>query len=268
MDGDLKNIHLIKHKIGQGGFGSITQDTGVELAMKQVDANFQNERVKKKVEALCQEILILSKLRHKRIVRYYGMLQEKDSFSILMEYAKGGTIHDLIVNQGALKEKKVSRYCQQILKGLIYLHENKIVHRDLKCSNIILYNYHNCKLTDFGISKHTDDIRLLSRCETYYGSIYWMSPETIQREKYGKKSDIWSFGCTVLEMLNAKPPFNEFRGLEAAQKIVYEDFVPSYPYSTSAHCMEFCCKVPPKRTPIRPRAKELLDCKFILVNDE
>ena len=273
LDDELKNIRLIKHKkIGQGGFGSVylceNWDTGVPLAMKQVDTSLQNERGKKKVEALYREMLILRKLRHKHIVMYYGMLQEKDSFSILMEYAKGGTIHDLILRQGALQEKEVSRYSQQILKGLLYLHENKIVHRDLKCANILLDNYNNCKLTDFGISKHTDDIRSLSGCGTDCGTIYWMSPESIQREKYGKRSDIWSFGCTVLEMLNAKPPFSEFRYIEAAQKIVYEDLDPCYLSSTSVHCMEFVGKCLQKEPQFRPRARELLDYEFILVNNE
>ena len=185
-----------------------------------------------------------------------------------MEYAGGGTIHDLILNQGALQESEVSRYCQQILKGLVYLHENKIVHRDLKCANILLDDCNNCKLTDFGISKHTDDIRSLSGCGTYCGTIYWMSPESIQREKYGKRSDIWSFGCTVLEMLNAKPPFSEFRYLEAAEKIVKEDLALSYLSSTSTHCMEFVAKCLQKEPQFRPRARELLDYDFILKNNE
>ena len=150
-------------KIGQGACGSVylykNCDTGHEIARKQVDITFVNKNVEKQVNDLQQEILVLAKIKHKHIVRYYGIHQDKYSISIFMEYAEGGTIRELILNKGALQEKVVSKYCQQILKGLAYLHESKIVHRDLKCANILLDSYNNCKLTDFGISKHTDDIR-------------------------------------------------------------------------------------------------------------
>ena len=222
-----------------------------------------DRNVEKQVDNLQQEILILAKLKHRHIVRYYGMHQDKYSISIFMEYAKRGTISDLILNKGALQEKEVSKYCQQILKGLAYLHESKIVHRDLKCANILLDSYNNCKLTDFGISKHTDDIRSVSGGITFCGTIYWMSPEIILNKKYGKRTDIWSFGCTVLEMLNTKPPYHQLSFIAAMKKIADEGLDPSFPPNTSDNCVLFtkaCLQKIPKS---RPRAEELLVFKFI-----
>ena len=149
--------------------------------MNQVDS-LQKER---RLNALRQEIHILRKIKHKHIVRYYGTAQDKDSLSIFVEYAKGGTIRKLISEKGALCEKVVSKYSQQILEGLVYLHENGIMHRDLKCANILLDDCGNCKLADFGISKFSESLRSRSGAGTDCGSPNWMSPETIKGEKYG-----------------------------------------------------------------------------------
>ena len=266
-DGELKNIPLIKcEKIGQGGFATVyrceNKKFNIEIAMKKVEYFDKKE---KKVDALHKEMEILSKLKHKRIVRYYGIIQDKDSVSILMEYAKGGTIRKLISDKGALCEKKVGKYCQQILDGLAYLHETKIVHRDLKCANILLDNRDNCKLTDFGISKHSHNVRSMSGCHTDTGTVYWMSPECIEGKKYGWKSDIWSFGVTVLEMLNKEPPYRELNPHAAMLKIVEEEMAPFFPLGTSDHCILFtkmCFQKDPKT---RPSAKDLLEHEFISV---
>ena len=77
------------------------------------------------------------------------------------------------------RERVVSKHCLQILEGIAYLNNMRIVHRDLKCANILLDELDNCKLTDFGISKYGKEIRSASGCDTFCGSIYWMSPEII-----------------------------------------------------------------------------------------
>ena len=269
-DDELRNMSLIKRrKIGHGAFGNVylceNQDTGTEMAMKQVDISYPHKKVEEQVRALHREMEILRKINHKHIVRYFGMLQDKDSISILLEYVKGGTIRDLISSRGALQEKIVGKYCQQILKGLAYLHENKIVHRDLKCANILLEDYNNCKLTDFGVSKHDENVQSISGCDTITGSIYWMSPESIQGKRYGNRSDIWSFGCTVLEMLNTEPPFRKFSIHSAVLKIVQEELVPCFPCSTSDHCKLFVKACFHRNDKLRPAAEELLGYEFVSV---
>ena len=272
-DDDFGNI-LSKNRlelIGQGTYGIVyrykTKDNGFEIAVKQVLVGFQNDKMKEKATSLKLEIQILKKLKHKHIVKYYDMIESNQSISLLMEYVNGGTISDLISKQGSLPEKEVSKYCQQILKGLRYLHEANIGHRDLKCANILLVDYKTCKLADFGISK--EDIRSLSGCRTFCGTIYWMSPECIREENYGYKSDIWSFGCTALEMLNGDPPYREMNLHAAILKIGNEGLNPSFPTGTSDHCVEFikmCVQEEPQR---RPSTTALLGYKFISkYNDE
>ena len=265
-DVDLRNILSERwmRKIGAGGYGTVysytSKDTGFMIAVKRVDLGFQNDKLEKQVDALKQEIKILRRLRHRHIVRYYKMLQDKNSVSLLIEYVKGGTIYDLISKQGALNENEISQYCQQILQGLAYLHKKKIVHRDVKCANILLDNY-ICKLADFGLSK--EDIRSMSGCKTDCGTIYWQSPESLRGQKYGYKSDIWSFGCTVLEMLNTEPPYRELNRFAALYKIANEGLNPSFPPNTSNNCATFITVCVQKKPQNRPSAKSLLNYKFI-----
>ena len=116
------------------------------------------------------------------------MLRSKDSVSIIMEYLARDSIYLQTKTGGALYEESVRKYCGQILEELAYLHEEGIVHRDLKCSNILLDDSNNCKLSDFGISK--DGVQALSGCKTDCSSTYWMSPEYITSMVYGWKADI------------------------------------------------------------------------------
>ena len=141
------------------------------------------------------------------------------------------------------------------------------MHRDLKCANILLDDCGNCKLADFGISKFSESLRSLSGAKTDCGTPYWMSPETIKNVKYGWKSDIWSFGCTVLEMLNGKPPYSEISNrITVMFKITQEGMVTNFPPNTTEDCMVFtkaCVKYNPEE---RPSAECLLSHEFMLVN--
>ncbi len=100
----------------------------------------------------------------------------------------------------------------QILEGLEYLHNNNVIHRDIKGANILVDNDGNVKLTDFGCAKQLEfTVNSLSNKEnfnnTLKGSVPWMAPEVINQAVYDKKVDIWSFGCTILEMATAKTPW-------------------------------------------------------------
>ena len=238
------------------------------MALRTVGIGFGNNLEKQEVNALYQEMKVLRQLNHKHIVKCYGMLRASDSVSLLMEYVKGGSIRSLILRQGALQENVISKFCQQILKALVYLHEKKIVHRDVKCSNILLDDSNHCKLTGFSLSKYDENITSLSGCWVSSGAIYWMSPEVIQRIEYGSKADIWSFGCTVLEMLNTKPPYWEWNPHVAAFKIAADIFIPAFPAGTTDHCMEFVKECLQKNPQDRPSAKDLPDFKFISLHNQ
>lgn len=106
-----------------------------------------------------------------------------------------------------------------MLEGLKYLHINGIIHRDLKCANVLVDNLGVIKLSDFGASKkivsnfECNDVSVLENqaiAKTFIGSPYWMAPEVIKKVGHGKPADIWSLGCCVIEMLSSKPPWSEY----------------------------------------------------------
>ncbi|KFV57779.1 Mitogen-activated protein kinase kinase kinase 3, partial [Tyto alba] len=194
--------------LGRGAFGEVylcyDADTGRELSVKQVPFDPDSQETSKEVNALECEIQLLKTLRHDRIVQYYGCLRdpEEKKLSIFVEYMPGGSIKDQLKAYGALTENVTRKYTRQILQGVFYLHSNMIVHRDIKGANILRDSAGNVKLGDFGASKRIQTICMSGTgIKSVTGTPYWMSPEVISGEGYGRKADVWSVACTVVEML-------------------------------------------------------------------
>ena len=230
--------------------------------MKEVDYASGDKR---KMNSLRHEIQIFKKLKHPHIVRYYEIREEKYTVYIFMEFTKGGSVRKLILRKGALCQTVASKYCQHILEGLPYLHDKKIVHRDFKCANILLDKFDNAKLCDFVISKENDNVSLRSCCYTESRTLSWMAPEVIERNKYGRKSNILSFGCKVLEILNKVPPYHELKAHCAncaMLKVVSENIVPHFPRDTSDPCKAFTKMCLQKYPECRSSAKDLLKHRF------
>lgn len=204
---------------------------------------------------------------------------------IYMEYVAGGTFLSLLKGSmpisnigsitsiyekyGPLPEKTIKVYAKQILAGLEYLHENEVIHRDIKGSNILIHKDGTVKLADFGCSTQ------LGRTVTgagdpiqrgLKGSVPWMAPETANETGSGRRSDIWSFGCTVLEMATAQAPWSQYNcenPVTLMVKIALKDELPAIPDSLSEDLKDFirvCLRRKPEE---RPQAKELLKHKFL-----
>ncbi|KGL84934.1 Mitogen-activated protein kinase kinase kinase 3, partial [Tinamus guttatus] len=185
--------------LGRGAFGEVylcyDADTGRELSVKQVPFDPDSQETSKEVNALECEIQLLKTLRHDRIVQYYGCLRdpEERKLSIFVEYMPGGSIKDQLKAYGALTENVTRKYTRQILQGVFYLHSNMIVHRDIKGANILRDSAGNVKLGDFGASKRIQTICMSGTgIKSVTGTPYWMSPEVISGEGYGRKADVWS----------------------------------------------------------------------------
>lgn len=252
-------------RIGVGTYAVVYRCENKSLN-KEIALKHFNIDGKGKTEIFHNELGILRNLAHQNIVKYYGVLKDRDSVGILMEHVRGGTVRKLIEEKGPLCEETIQKFSQQILEGLAYLHDRKIVHRDIKCSNILLDELHNCKLTDFGLAKEDENIRSRSGAKTDCGSYYWMSPETMLGGKYGYKADIWSFGCTVFEMLTREPPYREHTTFVASHKVMDDGITP--PSSASSDCRKFMEKCFSKNAKYRSSAKELLKDRFILAFNE
>ncbi|CAL8294141.1 unnamed protein product [Lota lota] len=255
--------------LGRGAFGEVylcyDADTGRELAAKQVPFDPDCKDTSKEVNALECEIQLLKNLRHERIVQYYGSLRdlEQRKLTIFVEFMPGGSIKDQLKAYGALTENVTRRYTRQILQGVFYLHSNMIVHRDIKGANILRDSSGNIKLGDFGASKRIQTICMSGTgIKSVTGTPYWMSPEVINGEGYGRKADVWSVACTVVEMLTQKPPWAEYEAMAAIFKIATQPTRPLLPAGVSDASRDFLRQVFVEEK-WRPTAELLLGHPFV-----
>ncbi|XP_031556218.1 mitogen-activated protein kinase kinase kinase 2-like isoform X2 [Actinia tenebrosa] len=253
--------------LGAGAFGQVYMchdlDTGRELAVKQIETGLLNSSTKNEVRALEGEIGFMKNFRHERIVQYYGMETTDLHIYIFMEYMPGSSVHEHIKQHGALNESLARRYTRQILEGVCYLHSNRIVHRDIKGANILRDLHGNVKLADFGASKRLQTIRSKTGFRSVHGTPYWMAPEVINGEGYGRKADVWSIGCTVVEMLTTKPPWAEFEPMAALFKIATQNTEPDLPPESSQDAVEFVRNIFTKDSKSRPSADDLFHFSFV-----
>ncbi|KAJ0970164.1 hypothetical protein J5N97_023041 [Dioscorea zingiberensis] len=251
--------------IGRGTFGHVyvgfNSDRGKMCAMKEVTLFSDDAKSKESAKQLGQEISLLRRLRHPNIVQYYGCEVIDDKFHIYLEYVAGGSIHKLLEEYGQLGEEAIRSFTQQILSGLAYLHAKNTVHRDIKGANILVDPTGRVKLADFGMAKHING----QSCPfSLKGSPYWMAPEVIRNTNGCNLAvDIWSLGCTVLEMATSKPPWSQFEGIAAMFKIGNSKQLPPIPDHLSEVGKDFirCCL---QRDPSqRPTAVKLLQHPFV-----
>ncbi|KAJ6166617.1 hypothetical protein N7470_002064 [Penicillium chermesinum] len=216
--------------IGKGTYGrvylGINADNGEVLAVKQVEINprvagTDRDKIKEMVAALDQEIDTMQHLEHANIVQYLGCERGEFSISIYLEYISGGSIGSCLRKHGKFQESVVKSLTRQTLSGLAYLHEMGILHRDLKADNILLDVDGTCKISDFGISKKTNDIYVNDSSNSMQGTVFWMAPEVIQSQGqgYSAKVDIWSLGCVVLEMFAGRRPWSKEEAIGAIFKL-------------------------------------------------
>ncbi|KAF7347907.1 hypothetical protein MVEN_01548600 [Mycena venus] len=182
------------------------------IAVKQVEiprtASDKNDsRQVTVVQALKLESETLKVLDHPNIVQYLGFEETPTNLSIFLEYVPGGSIGSCLLKHGRFDEDVTKSFTLQILAGLEYLHSKGILHRDLKSDNILVEMSGVCKISDFGISKRTDDQN--DAHTAMQGTVFWMAPEVINTQKkgYSFKIDIWSIGCVVLEMWAGTRPW-------------------------------------------------------------
>ncbi|KAL9855809.1 putative mitogen-activated protein kinase kinase kinase ANP1 STE-STE11 family [Arabidopsis thaliana] len=245
--------------IGRGAFGTVYMgmnlDSGELLAVKQVliAANFAS---KEKTQAHIQEL---------EEERYLGTVREDDTLNILLEFVPGGSISSLLEKFGPFPESVVRTYTRQLLLGLEYLHNHAIMHRDIKGANILVDNKGCIKLADFGASKQVAELATMTGAKSMKGTPYWMAPEVILQTGHSFSADIWSVGCTVIEMVTGKAPWSQqYKEVAAIFFIGTTKSHPPIPDTLSSDAKDFLLKCLQEVPNLRPTASELLKHPFVM----
>ncbi|KAK8681740.1 hypothetical protein V6N13_054142 [Hibiscus sabdariffa] len=248
--------------LGRGSFGSVYEgisDDGFFFAVKEVSLLDQGSQGKQSIIQLEQEIALLSQFEHENIVQYYGTDKDKSNLYIFLELVTKGSLLNLYQSYH-LKDSQVSAYTRQILHGLKYLHDQNVIHRDVKCANILVDASGLVKLADFGLAKATK----LNDVKSCKGTAFWMAPEVVNQKGhgYGIPADIWSLGCTVLEMLTRQIPYHQLECMQALFRIGRGE-PPPVPDSLSRDARDFIMQCIQADPDARPTAAKLLQHPFV-----
>ncbi|PWA59864.1 EGF-like domain-containing protein [Artemisia annua] len=211
---DLETIFLAcnnfseTNKIGQGGFGSVYKGelpNGQEIAVKRlVEKSIQG------IEELKNEIILIAKLQHRNLVKLLGCCIEGEETMLVYEYLPNKSLNNFIYDKPTRKQLTwTKRYhiIKGIARGLLYLHQDsrlRIIHRDLKTSNILLDGELNPKISDFGIARIFGTDQMQEMTKRIIGTYGYMSPEYAMNGHYSVKSDVYSFGVIVLEVISGQ----------------------------------------------------------------
>jgi len=269
-DGDKKPSKIRWKKgelLGVGAFGKVflglNLDSGELMAVKVIPVTGGTDG-DEYTEELIREISLMKVLFNEHIVRYIGTERDDSHLFIFLEYVPGGSIASVVHKFGKFGEALVKAYTRQILVGLAYLHDHEIMHRDIKGANILISNDGVIKLADFGASKRITEMMTQNDCMSLKGTPYWMAPEVIMQSGHGRSADIWSVGCTVIEMMTGKPPFSEFpTQVSVLFHIANTQEPPTIPEDCSEQCKEFLLQCFQRNPRERPTAATLLGHPFV-----
>ncbi|XP_078621077.1 mitogen-activated protein kinase kinase kinase 13-like isoform X2 [Branchiostoma floridae x Branchiostoma japonicum] len=168
--------------------------------------NGEKVAVKKVREETETEIRHLRKLNHPNIIKFKGVCTQAPCYCIIMEYCPQGQLYENIRRGLEIPPMRMVEWAKQIASGMYYLHQHKIIHRDLKSPNVLLGVNDSLKISDFGTSKLWSD---RSTQMSFAGTVAWMAPEVIRNEPVSEKVDIWSFGVVLWELLTGESPYKD-----------------------------------------------------------
>jgi len=220
---DPKQLHF-QGKLASGAFGDLYkgvycgQDVAVKI-LKDIDNNTQQ------FQEFMQEVTIMKKVRHKNIVQFTGACTSRPNLCIVFEYMNNGSLYDIIRREGGLPAGTVIKIALSVARGMDYLHQCKIIHRDLKAANLLMDNNGIVKIGDFGVARVLTDTGNMT-AET--GTYRWMAPEVIEHKPYNYKADIFSFGIVLWELLTGQVPYLGLTPLQAAVAVVQKGLRPQF----------------------------------------
>ncbi|GLT75297.1 hypothetical protein SLA2020_470310 [Shorea laevis] len=252
---DPKHLKFEK-KVASGSYGDLYKGTycSQDVAIKVL----KPERVSSEMEKeFAQEVFIMRKVRHKNVVQFIGACTKPPSLCIITEYMFGGSVYDYLhKHRGVFKLPSLLKVAIDVSKGMNYLHQNNIIHRDLKAANLLMDENEVVKVADFGVARVKAQSGVMT-AET--GTYRWMAPEVIEHKPYDHKADIFSFGILLWELLTGKLPYEFLTPLQAAVGVVQKGLRPTIPKNTTpklAELLERCWRQDPT---LRPDFSEIIE---------
>lgn len=248
--------------IGKGKFGTVHKginvDTNQVVAIKILNLDTDYEEVKD----IQQEVRFLCELKTvPNITHYFGSYLNGHKLWILMDYCAGGSVRTLL-KPGPLSEQYIAVITRELLIALQFIHENGVIHRDIKAANILISKEGKVKLCDFGVAAQLTSTAV--KRTTMAGTPYWMAPEVItEGATYNAKADIWSTGVTVYEMATGNPPYSDKDALRAMQFITQHEPPRLEGRQYGPLLKEMVAISLEEKPDLRPSAEDLLKSKFI-----
>ncbi|XP_047321842.1 serine/threonine-protein kinase STY46-like [Impatiens glandulifera] len=245
-----------ENKVASGSYGDLYKGTycSQEVAIKILKEDRVNTDMLKE---FAQEVFIMRKVRHKNVVQFIGACTKPPSLCIITEFMSGGSVYDYLHKQkGSFKLPSLLRVAIDISKGMSYLHQNNIIHRDLKAANLLMDEHEVVKVADFGVARVKAQSGVMT-AET--GTYRWMAPEVIEHKPYDHKADVFSFGIVLWELLTGKLPYDYLTPLQAAVGVVQKGLRPIIPKNTHPKITELLERCWQQDPTLRPDFSEIID---------
>nr|XP_009406071.1 PREDICTED: serine/threonine-protein kinase STY46-like [Musa acuminata subsp. malaccensis] len=248
-------------KIASGSCGDLFRGSylGQDVAIKVIRSDHLNESL---LLEFHQEVSILKKIQHENVVRFIGVCTKPSQFCIVTEYMHGGNLYDYLhKHHNILELTMLLKFAIDICKGMEYLHQNNIIHRDLKTANLLMDSNLVVKVADFGVARIQNQAGVMT-AET--GTYRWMAPEVINHLPYDQKADVFSFAIVLWELTTSKIPYETMTPLQAALGVRQglRPVLPEYMHPRLLDLMQRCWEAAPAERPtfsdIRVELEELL----------
>lgn len=246
--------------LGKGGFAKCYEMTDLTTNKIYAAKIIPHSRVSKphQRDKIDKEIELHRTLNHRHVVQFYHYFEDKDNIYILLEYCSRRSMAHILKTRKVLTDPEVRYYLKQIVSGLKYLHEQEILHRDLKLGNFFINESMELKVGDFGLAARLEPME--QRRRTICGTPNYLSPEVLNKQGHGCESDIWALGCVMYTMLLGRPPF-ETTNLKETYRCIREArySLPSSLMSSAKHLIASMLSRNPED---RPSLDEIIQHDF------
>jgi serine/threonine protein kinase len=267
IDSELNDSIKVLSKLGEGSCGTVYLCSAGSryVALKRLSVanspSLSPQAAKKLRKAIYKEASLMTSIRpHKNVIQMLGLRFDGDTAGIIMEFAARGSLHAFISkHRDLLSEALLFRFAIGVARGMQSLSSQSVVHRDLACRNVLLDSTLEPKISDFGLARAMESTPDFGKTQSNSGPIRWMAPECFNELKYSEKSDVWSFGCLLLELVTGRVPYSSMDTLDVYSRVKDGKLSPATSKEDASEMsnspeyiselIRSCCKYDPAKRP-------------------